>query len=60
MSRYEEKRSYKPKYEQKHHSKFNFVYDESTVDHRTVIPDIPEKPKPHPDDKHLHKKKQEI
>lgn len=60
MSRYAEKKLvYKPKGEQVS-SRFGFVYDQSAINYRTEIPELPEKPKHKPDEKVKEKRIGEI
>ena len=60
MSRYAQKRvAYRPK-EEKVQSRFGYTYDEDSINYRTQIPPIPEKPKNRPDEKIRDKKVQEI
>lgn len=49
----EKKSTYKPRYEEKDKviTKFNFVFDESRINYKTEIPELPTKPRPKPDEK---------
>jgi hypothetical protein len=54
--------TYKPKYEEKENvvTKYSFIFDESTINYKTEIPELPTKLRSKPDEKKHQNHKDKI